>query len=112
MYLFSPTPPFSRRVATSFEGKYGRIRYWLKAEIDKPWGFNSKTKRAFTVIDHIDINTQSLLVSTVGKRSKCLVGSYLLGFLAYLSPHDIRTTRLDTLSGRIRKGQWSVLTGH
>lgn len=50
-------------MATSFEGKYGRIRYWLKAEIDKPWGFNSKTKRAFTVIDHIDINTQSLLVS-------------------------------------------------
>ena len=53
---------FRRRVATSFEGKYGRIRYWLKAEIDKPWGFNSKTKRAFTVIDHIDINTSSLLV--------------------------------------------------
>ena len=53
---------FRRRVATSFEGKYGRIRYWLKAEVDKPWGFNSKTKRAFTVIDHIDINTSSLLV--------------------------------------------------
>lgn len=58
------------RVATSFEGKYGRIRYWLKAEIDKPWGFNSKTKRAFTVIDHIDINTQSLLTPQTGYQEK------------------------------------------
>ncbi|ESO11382.1 hypothetical protein HELRODRAFT_91458 [Helobdella robusta] len=43
-------------ISTSFEGKHGNIRYWLKAEIDKPWSFNYKTKKAFTVISPIDIN--------------------------------------------------------
>ncbi|XP_033634739.1 arrestin domain-containing protein 3-like [Asterias rubens] len=66
---FSFQIPYGR-VATSFEGKYGRIRYWLKAEIDKPWGFNSKTKRAFTVIDHIDINTPALLAPQTGFQEK------------------------------------------
>eukprot|EP00057_Strongylocentrotus_purpuratus_P008305 XP_011662779.1 PREDICTED: arrestin domain-containing protein 3 [Strongylocentrotus purpuratus] len=66
---FSFQIPYGR-VATSFEGKYGRIRYWLKAEIDKPWGFNSKTKRAFTVIDHIDINTPQLLAPQTGFQEK------------------------------------------
>ncbi|XP_072037735.1 arrestin domain-containing protein 3-like isoform X3 [Amphiura filiformis] len=66
---FSFQIPYGR-VATSFEGKYGRIRYWLKAEVDKPWGFNSKTKRAFTVIDHIDINTSALLAPQTGFQEK------------------------------------------
>ncbi|XP_064608771.1 arrestin domain-containing protein 3-like [Liolophura sinensis] len=43
-------------ISTSFEGKHGSIRYWLKAEMDKPWAFNHKTKKAFTVISPIDIN--------------------------------------------------------
>jgi hypothetical protein len=47
---------FSRGISTSFEGKHGSVRYWLKAEMDKPWSFNLKTKKAFTVISPIDIN--------------------------------------------------------
>lgn len=46
----------NRGISTSFEGKHGNIRYWLKAEMDKPWSFNHKTKKAFTVISPIDIN--------------------------------------------------------
>ncbi|KAG1669170.1 Arrestin domain-containing protein 3 [Nymphon striatum] len=41
---------FSSGVSTSFEGTHGSIRYWMKAEIDKPWSFNHSTKKAFTVI--------------------------------------------------------------
>ena len=52
-----------RGIATSFEGKHGSIRYWLKAEMDKPWSFNHKTKKAFTVISPIDINKPEYLVS-------------------------------------------------
>ena len=52
-----------RGIATSFEGKHGSIRYWLKAEMDKPWSFNHKTKKAFTVISRIDINKPEYLVS-------------------------------------------------
>lgn len=47
---------FNSGISTSFEGKHGSIRYWLKAEMDKPWSFNHKTKKAFTVISPIDIN--------------------------------------------------------
>ena len=32
------------------------LNLWLKAEMDKPWSFNHKTKKAFTVISPIDIN--------------------------------------------------------
>ncbi|XP_065656482.1 arrestin domain-containing protein 3 [Hydra vulgaris] len=41
---------------SSFEGPYGHIRYLVSAEIDKPWKFNHKTKRPFTVNEIIDTN--------------------------------------------------------
>jgi len=52
-----------RGISTSFEGKHGSVRYWLKAEMDKPWSFNLKTKKAFTVISPIDINKAEYQVS-------------------------------------------------
>lgn len=61
-------------IATSFEGKHGSIRYWLKAEMDKPWSFNHKTKKAFTVISPIDINKaeyQICVESSVEKTVCC-----------------------------------------
>ncbi|KAK2174398.1 hypothetical protein NP493_802g03054 [Ridgeia piscesae] len=59
-------------IATSFEGKHGSIRYWLKAEMDKPWSFNHKTKKAFTVISPIDINKPEYLVSVENNTEKLL----------------------------------------
>ncbi|KAL8602265.1 hypothetical protein ACOMHN_022778 [Nucella lapillus] len=61
-------------ISTSFEGKHGSIRYWLKAEMDKPWSFNHKTKKAFTVISPIDINRpeyQTQVESSVEKTLCC-----------------------------------------
>ncbi|VDI51695.1 Hypothetical predicted protein, partial [Mytilus galloprovincialis] len=61
-------------IATSFEGKHGSIRYWLKAEMDKPWSFNHKTKKAFTVISPIDINKaeyQLCVESSIEKTLCC-----------------------------------------
>eukprot|EP00095_Tigriopus_kingsejongensis_P010281 maker-scaffold474_size162001-snap-gene-0.27 protein:Tk10281 transcript:maker-scaffold474_size162001-snap-gene-0.27-mRNA-1 annotation:"arrestin domain-containing protein 3-like" len=50
--------PTSTDIATSFEGKYGSIRYCIKADLDQPWAFTHRTKRAFTVLSPIDINTE------------------------------------------------------
>ena len=47
---------------TSFEGKHGSIRYYLKAELDKPWAFNNKLKKLFTVIEPRDINDREYLI--------------------------------------------------
>ncbi|UYV72612.1 ARRDC3 [Cordylochernes scorpioides] len=59
-------------LSTSFEGKYGSIRYWLKAEMEKPWTFNHKTKRAFTVISPININRMEYLVPVENSGEKQL----------------------------------------
>ena len=58
-----------RPLATSFEGKHGRVRYWVKAELHRPWLLPMKTKKEFTVFEHIDINTPLLLVSLWGGQS-------------------------------------------
>ncbi|GBM66511.1 Arrestin domain-containing protein 3 [Araneus ventricosus] len=59
-------------ISTSFEGKYGSIRYWLKAEMEKPWTFNHKAKKAFTVICPIDINRSEYLVPVENNMEKVL----------------------------------------
>ncbi|XP_042144827.1 arrestin domain-containing protein 3 [Ixodes scapularis] len=59
-------------VTTSFEGKYGSVRYWLKAEVEKPWSFNHKTKKAFTVISPIDINRNEYLMPVESSVEKTL----------------------------------------
>ncbi|XP_023218537.1 arrestin domain-containing protein 2-like [Centruroides sculpturatus] len=59
-------------ISTSFEGKYGSVRYWLKAEMEKPWSFNHKTKKAFTVISPIDINRTEYLMPVENSVEKTL----------------------------------------
>ncbi|CAI5441203.1 unnamed protein product [Caenorhabditis angaria] len=39
----------------SFEGDIGFIRYCIKVEIDRPWKFDDKFVRGFTVIPRIDL---------------------------------------------------------
>lgn len=53
-----------RTLATSFEGKHGSVRYWVKAKLHRPWSTVKKAKKEFTVIEPIDINTPALLVSS------------------------------------------------
>lgn len=70
--LFSSSPCLScRPLATSFEGKHGSVRYWVKAELHRPWLLPMKTKKEFTVFEHIDINTPLLLVSSSCSNSLC-----------------------------------------
>lgn len=60
--FFTSCLPHCRPLATSFEGKHGSVRYWVKAELHRPWLLPMKTKKEFTVFEHIDINTPLLLV--------------------------------------------------
>ncbi|XP_048470093.1 arrestin domain-containing protein 2-like isoform X1 [Rhincodon typus] len=67
--------PFSfqlpeENLVTSFEGKHGSVRYWVKVKLHRPWATVKKIKREFTVIEPIDINTPSLLAPQAGTKEK------------------------------------------
>ncbi|XP_075060828.1 arrestin domain-containing protein 2 isoform X2 [Mixophyes fleayi] len=57
-------------LVTSFEGKHGSVRYWVKAKLHRPWSTVKKTKKEFTVIEPIDINTPDLLSPQAGTKEK------------------------------------------
>ncbi|XP_019368724.1 PREDICTED: arrestin domain-containing protein 2, partial [Gavialis gangeticus] len=61
-------PP--RALATSFEGKHGSVRYWVKAKLHRPWAVVKAVKKEFTVIEPIDINTPALLAPQAGAKEK------------------------------------------
>lgn len=55
-------------LVTSFEGKHGSIRYWVKVKLHRPWATVKKVKKEFTVIEPIDINTPALLVRSLANN--------------------------------------------
>lgn len=74
-------------LVTSFEGKHGSIRYWVKVKLHRPWATVRKIKKEFTVIEPIDINTPTLLVSISALSSQralqCLSGCFLKHFTSF-----------------------------
>uniref|UniRef100_A0A8D0GV95 Arrestin domain containing 2 n=1 Tax=Sphenodon punctatus TaxID=8508 RepID=A0A8D0GV95_SPHPU len=57
-------------LATSFEGKHGSVRYWVKAKLHRSWSTVKRAKKEFTVIEPIDINTPALLAPQAGAKEK------------------------------------------
>jgi Arrestin (or S-antigen), N-terminal domain/Arrestin (or S-antigen), C-terminal domain len=47
------------QLPTSFESKYGYIRYQIKVELERPWKIDVKFCFAFTVIKVLDLNFES-----------------------------------------------------
>ena len=64
--------PRSAQLATSFEGKFGSIRYFIKAELDQSAFRVHRSKKAFTVISPVDINTADMLASVFKEAEKAL----------------------------------------
>ncbi|XP_060088728.1 arrestin domain-containing protein 2 [Heteronotia binoei] len=58
------------RLATSFEGKHGSVRYWVKAKLRRPWAPARRAKQEFTVLEPLDINTPALLAPQAGAKEK------------------------------------------
>ncbi|UOX38843.1 putative thioredoxin binding protein [Finch poxvirus] len=71
-YAFSFELPQSLP-ASSFESKYGNIRYWLKAELHRNWSLPMKLKKELTVLEHIDVNTPLLTAYQSGSKEKTLL---------------------------------------
>lgn len=52
-----------RPLVTSFSGKYGGIRYCVRAVLERPAAPEQSVRRELQVVSHIDVNTPALLVS-------------------------------------------------
>ncbi|KAG9330419.1 hypothetical protein JZ751_025421 [Albula glossodonta] len=57
-------------LVTSFEGKHGSVRYWVKVKLHRPWSAVRRIKKEFTVIQPIDINTPALLAPQAGTKDR------------------------------------------
>ena len=62
-FNFSFVLPPHLKMPSSVELGHCNIRYMVEAVIDKPWKFDHKAKRAFTLLESIDCNDPSLSVS-------------------------------------------------
>ncbi|XP_049801635.1 arrestin domain-containing protein 17-like [Schistocerca nitens] len=72
VYNFSVKLP--ENLPSSFEGTYGHIRYTIKAKMNRPWAFDEKVKAFYTVLSHLDLNTDPLVkepVSQVTEKTLC-----------------------------------------
>ena len=65
--------PRSDQLATSFEGKFGSVRYFVKAELEQSLMRTHRAKKAFTVILPVDVNTPEMLspVSREAEKTLC-----------------------------------------
>ncbi|KAK2161952.1 hypothetical protein LSH36_107g05121 [Paralvinella palmiformis] len=50
----------------TFEGQYGRVQYWTKIQIERPWKGNIEHTKTFTVLGTLDLNVDPEAKSMVG----------------------------------------------
>uniref|UniRef100_A0A8C4N206 Arrestin domain containing 2 n=1 Tax=Eptatretus burgeri TaxID=7764 RepID=A0A8C4N206_EPTBU len=60
----------------SFEGKYGWVRYWVKAKLFCPWSLARRARAEITVLESVDLNTPPLLMPVAESKQR-MVRSWL-----------------------------------
>ena len=74
---------------TTFEGKHGCVKYWLKAIIDRPWKEDKTVMEAFNVVERVDVNQPEFLVRSDLFRSDQHWGNFIFfSSLGVLLTHE------------------------
>eukprot|EP00058_Branchiostoma_floridae_P016637 XP_002602125.1 hypothetical protein BRAFLDRAFT_97939 [Branchiostoma floridae] len=104
VYFENTLPLWGPGLPTSFESCYGYVRYYAEAIIDRPWKFDKKTKRAFTVLDMYDLNEDpNAMTPSAAQDSK------KLGFWPFAS--DPIELQVQTDRGAYCPGEMVRLSG-
>ncbi|XP_073495512.1 thioredoxin-interacting protein [Phyllobates terribilis] len=57
-------------LGSTFKGKYGSVKYWVKAFLERPSHPAQEVQKKFEVVDFVDVNTPDLLSPISGKKHK------------------------------------------
>ncbi|KAM4690851.1 thioredoxin-interacting protein [Rhinophrynus dorsalis] len=57
-------------LGSTFKGKYGSVKYWVKAFIERPSHPPQEAQKYFEVVDFVDVNTPDLMSPVSGKKHK------------------------------------------
>ena len=55
-YTFDFECKLPQELPSSFEGRHGQVRYLARACIERNWKSNVVTKKAFTILNGLDLN--------------------------------------------------------
>ncbi|XP_065095363.1 arrestin domain-containing protein 2-like [Ochlerotatus camptorhynchus] len=70
IHVYNFSSPIPTEVPTSFEGDYGKIRYTVRAILDRPWKFDQTSTAAFTVLKPLDLNQHILTLKECRKEKR------------------------------------------
>ncbi|XP_063803213.1 thioredoxin-interacting protein [Pseudophryne corroboree] len=57
-------------LGSTFKGKYGSVKYWVKAFLERPSHPAQEVQKKFEVVDFVDVNTPDLMSPISGKKYK------------------------------------------
>eukprot|EP00918_Siedleckia_nematoides_P039565 GHVU01086052.1.p1 GENE.GHVU01086052.1~~GHVU01086052.1.p1 ORF type:complete len:344 (+),score=42.08 GHVU01086052.1:303-1334(+) len=65
-------PPY---LPASFEGHWGRVQYWAKGVIDRPWKGDVELVKNFTVLGALDLNTDNEAKTQIENAAEIMAGT-------------------------------------
>ncbi|EAT40077.1 AAEL008165-PA [Aedes aegypti] len=74
IHVYNFSSPIPSHVPTSFEGEHGKIRYTVRAILERPWKFDQTCTAAFTVLKPLDLN--QLIYTTKVSRKETLIKTF------------------------------------
>ena len=101
-YTFDFECKLPQELPSSFEGRHGQVRYLARACIERNWKSNVVTKKAFTILNGLDLNfipEAAVSMSAFVVCSKVHIGRFVVSLIVLysivLQPYDPAHTHIQ-----------------